>query len=355
MVKQKQPPPQPGKSFLIDAFSVLREMPVALLATDAAGTVQFANNRACKLFGYSAQDIVGLSIRQLVPNLSGRSSANTAKSENDGRRHDGTVFPARLYTKNVDTTEGSSFLVAVEDLSAEYEVARLKRQFVAMISHDLRTPLTAVALTVRLLSEGVYGTLQKEAAEKVDSMLPLLGGVDKLVEDLLLVEKLSSGTFHLEVGRVHLEDIMESSMLAVVDRAEDKGISLMFDNAFPRKVPVIADADRIVQVVINLLTNAIRYSRNTETIFIKSQLDDKVVRISVTDSGPGVPDHAKSDIFEPFKQVDAVRDTKSGGTGLGLAICKAIVEQHGGKIGVVTPPGGGSEFWFTLPVAESSG
>ena len=339
--------------WLADAASILQEMPVALVVTDPAGTVKYVNARACKTFGFKSSELLGLNVQQLIPTVVGQSALATVKSESQGRRKDGTIFPARLHMKSIGTSADPMSLLAVEDLTVEREAEHLRHQFLAMISHDLRSPISSVLGMVDLLGLGHFGELPGKANEALAFIVPVLRRVNKLITDLLLVEKLSSSTFQLSIVPTPIEDFIEPSMSSVSVDAEQRGITIRFDSPQIKDTHVLADCDRVVQVLINLLSNAVKYAPSDSIVSIRCELQDQFAKISVLDQGMGVPQHQQASIFEPYKQANPLADTASGGTGLGLAICKQLIEGHGGKIGVTSAEGQGSEFWFTLPAYEA--
>jgi signal transduction histidine kinase len=173
-----------------------------------------------------------------------------------------------------------------------------------------------------------------------------------LINDLLDLEKMESGMLELRIDKTDLSNILKRSVQAVAGFANHEGIKLVVDP--DAELELDADNDRMVQVVVNLLSNAIKFSPKGETISIDATNLDGFVRVNIRDKGRGVPEHLRESIFERFKQVELSDERKKGGSGLGLAICKAIVERHGGSIGVEPGEGGvGSTFWFTLPVVSS--
>jgi signal transduction histidine kinase len=227
------------------------------------------------------------------------------------------------------------------------EIERMKQEFVSMISHDLRTPLTSIQLFLGMLAKGKYGALNESGAKKADmadrNAVRLIG----LINDLLDVEKMESGQLTLARSIVTVGGIIERSVDSVRAVAEQKGIQIKVETL--EDLSVDADADRLVQVLVNLLGNAVKFSPDGAAITVKVAEVDSHVEISVIDFGRGIPEELKQTIFERFKQADASDATEKKGTGLGLAICKAIVEQHGGTIGVESELGKGSRFWFSLP------
>lgn len=216
--------------------------------------------------------------------------------------------------------------------------AEQRRSLMSMVAHDLRVPLMASRLTVEnMLQENS----QDQRARTLKQQMNRLIG---LVEDLLTVEKLEGERLDLNYDFIDVKAALDTALGDVAALANEKEISIQNDVA-SFKLP--ADFNRLVQVWANLLSNAIKYSPGGGRIVISSRAADGMLRLSVKDEGPGIPIDRQTNLFEKFYQVHAA--DQSQGFGLGLAICKLIVIAHGGKIGVISKPGNGSEFWFTLP------
>jgi PAS domain S-box-containing protein len=343
-------------NWLSDSSEVLDEIPVALIAADADQTISFANRRALKTFGYQANDLLGKKVHELLPGSGHQPTTPqnpgtiTVKSDEEGLRQDGARFPVRVHLRKIGTADLPITFLAIEDLTKERELERMKQEFFAMVSHDMRTPLSAVAGNVTLLTEGVFGTLPEQVAETLNKTDLMLKRLIKLINDLLLIEKLSSGTFEVDIKPTTANKFIEEALATVAHSADEHNVTFVFNTAHAKDVQVIADCDRIVQVLVNLMSNAIKFSRPGGTVYVKCAVELEFMRISVVDQGKGITLSQQMTIFEKFKQADSVADTKAGGIGLGLAISKSIIEQHGGSIGVISNEGAGSEFWFTLPL-----
>lgn len=236
-------------------------------------------------------------------------------------------------------------------VGAVLEAQQMRQTFVAMISHDLRTPLTNVQAYLALVSEGILGQvpdLVKAEAEKTERNVSRL---IRLINDLLVLEKMEAGKMQMNCKVVYLEDIFEKSVEAIEEFAKQHEVKLVVGET---NAEVYADPDRLVQVLINLASNAVKFSPRGESVEISAIETDNYVEVKVQDRGRGVPPEHREAIFEKYKQVKSEDQSKKGGTGLGLPICKLIVEQLGGSIGVESEEGKGSTFWFRLPSAVAS-
>jgi signal transduction histidine kinase len=228
------------------------------------------------------------------------------------------------------------------------EEARRKQEFMSMISHDLRGPLTSVSIALERMSDmepervdETFATMTRRCNNNVQRLV-------QLTHDLLDLDKLESGKLELQVDSVPVAYIAEMAMESVRDIAEQKGITLHSPDT---ELEMQADADRLVQVLVNLLGNALKFSPPKSTIEISAEEVENCIEISgVTDQGPGIPENEQAKVFDRFEQTSSAKTIKVKGTGLGLAICKELVQLHNGRIGVRTGANGGACFWFRIPV-----
>ncbi len=227
------------------------------------------------------------------------------------------------------------------------EAQRMRQTFVAMISHDLRTPLTAVQGYLTLVTMGAMGDVPEQALKGAAKAEANVDRLIRLINDLLFLEKMEAGKMQMTLKVVYLEDLIQKSVDAIEEFAKGHDVKLVFDET---NAEVNADPDRLIQVIINLASNAVKFSPKGETVEIKTIEESEFVEVQVIDKGRGVPAKYVDLIFEKYKQVKEEDQTKKGGTGLGLPICKMIVEQLGGSIGVRSEEGKGSTFWFRLPL-----
>jgi signal transduction histidine kinase len=230
------------------------------------------------------------------------------------------------------------------------EAARLKQEFVAMITHDLRTPLTSVRGSLSLLLGNAYGKVTDGAIKEIKSAESNVTRVISLINELLDVEKMEAGKMEMDFDTVPAAYILENSLDAVRGFADATGIRLQIPSS---DIHIYADGDRLTQVMINLLSNAVKFSPRGSIVIVTVERTPNYVEFKVIDQGPGIPRAYRSKIFERYRQVSSTRVPGQRGTGLGLNICKLIVEQHGGTIGFDTQEGRGSTFWFRIP-AEST-
>jgi signal transduction histidine kinase len=252
----------------------------------------------------------------------------------------------------IDQTFHEAAAALSESARKREQLEAIKKRFVAMVSHDLRTPLNAVTSTLELLAANAWGKLNEKGLAKVNMAEASLRQSINLINDLLDLEKMESGTMKIELSTFSLRSLLlqcAGAVLPLADRLSVR-ISLPQTDCFVR-----ADEMRLARVVVNLLGNSLKFSAPGSTIDVDFEPNDAGVTVSVRDRGPGVPEDQRQQIFEPFQQLDSNTGRAKEGSGLGLAICKAIVDAHGGTIGVESRAGGGSVFWFQLPEVVQAG
>jgi signal transduction histidine kinase len=221
-----------------------------------------------------------------------------------------------------------------------------------MISHDIRTPLTSVYGSIEYLDMGYGGELTDKGAAMTERALRNLERVLSMINSMLMIEQLESGMTDFVLVEANLPYLVDKSIESIQDLANKQDVRV---SSTVGAVEVIVDEQRTMQVLVNLLGNALKFSPEHSSIEISSLPHIDTVEIRVSDSGRGIPPDALEKIFDRFQQVEKSDATQRSGVGLGLAICKAIVQAQGGTIGVTSTPGKGSTFWFTVKkVAQQS-
>lgn len=340
---------------------IIESMPVGLLIIDDKGRIEMTNPATLEMFGYERTELLRKHIRMLfhepkedtTDEFMNKLFADSIGkiTERDGWRKKGDSFTMELSLKEYLAKEGRRFLAIMLDVTERHELERLKQEFLAMVSHDLRSPLTSIQAFLMMLNEGIYGDLTKKGQDKAQSADRSATRLLALVNDLLDLDKLESGRFQMEFSNIPISSVIDRSLDALRAIAEKQGI--VFETP-KTTAEVYADGDRLVQVLVNLLGNAVKYSPPGESVVISVAQSDGLVEVRVTDKGRGIPPQLRDAIFEKFKQVDAKDHKQKGGSGLGLAIAKALIEQQAGSIGVDSEEGIGSSFWFKVPVAQAN-
>ncbi|HEY9679846.1 MAG TPA: PAS domain-containing sensor histidine kinase [Drouetiella sp.] len=317
-------------------------------------------NQAVKnVWGYDDEELLGRSLLSLVDKDSVEHTRelleeivrtnSTAPFELRMQRKDRTPCDMS-WSAQWSESDQSLFCVA-HDVSERKRLERMKQEVVAMVSHDLRSPLTSIQAMFDLLEAGALGELNDRGAEKIQRSSASLARLISMINDLLDMEKLESGMFELTLQTVPFTTLAKHSLEGIQTSADQKKIHLEVAQS---TAPVYCDGDRIVRVLINFLSNAIKFSPTDSTIKIEVEDEEDFVKINVIDQGKGIPPDKLESVFERFKQVERADETTKGGSGLGLAICKAIIDAHQGTIGVESEIGKGSTFWIKLPKQKQS-
>lgn len=240
-------------------------------------------------------------------------------------------------------------IVMLRDVTELEQVNRMKSEFVATASHELKTPITSIGMSVGLLEERLQPVMDERDRQLIEAASEDVQRLRGLVDDLLDLSKIESGRMVMEFDTVPVELLFEKATQTLQQQAHKQSIDLRA--SVPDDLPAIkADANKITWVLNNLISNALRYTVTGGHIVLAAEAIGSAVHCSVTDDGAGIPYEYQSKIFDKFVQVDS--EQGQGGTGLGLAICREIIHAHGGRIWVDSTPGEGSTFTFTLPQAS---
>lgn len=268
-------------------------------------------------------------------------------------RKDGTRYPVRMQGVLVESMSGQSLLWSlVEDISERKKVERMKNEFISTVSHELRTPLTSIAGSLGLVVSGSLGDLPDHIHRMISIALRNSHQLKHLIDDLLDMEKLTSGQMVIRLERQPVSPAIEESIDSLETYAVDRAVSVTFDNNHPY-LAVCFDRHRLGQALNNLLSNAIKFSPENSQVRVATRVKNGRLHIQVIDNGPGVPDSFRPRIFQKFAQADSSNTRGKRGTGLGLAITREIMSQMGGRVGFESTEGQGATFWLELEAAPA--
>jgi two-component system, NtrC family, sensor histidine kinase KinB len=244
-------------------------------------------------------------------------------------------------------------LVVFHDISEERELEQLREDYTHMLVHDLRSPLTGILNGLAMVRRGLVGTINDAQAQSLDIAYNSGQAMLRMVNTLLDISKMEAGQMTLDRQPCSLYEVVDSALERVVPLAASSNINL--ENGLPSGLPLVEiDREKIIRVLQNLLDNALKFTPDRGTVRVAGDVNQPAhpgqVVLSVTDTGPGIPEQYRQRIFEKFGQI---KDRKVKGTGLGLTFCKLTVEAHTGEIWVESEEGKGSTFLFTLPLTSS--
>jgi PAS domain S-box-containing protein len=326
-----------------------------ILISDLQGGLTGANQRAEVFLGTTRDSLEGIPVEQLVTtdgkklgqDWNGLAAGEEIGGNGQVRHADGRMLPVEIHVRRVDIGRQPFLQWILRDVSERQALDELRADLTSMIFHDLRSPLGNVISSLEVLHASLPA--DDEALQSVLGIaLRSSRRLSRLVESLLDLGQLESGKAVLHKAPGTIGTIIVEAVEEILPVAEAKGHLLQFAFA-PGDLPQISmDADMIRRVMINLLENAIKYTRSGGRITISARPQGEQVLISVADNGPGIPAGEQQHIFDKFSRIQA--EGRPKGLGLGLAFCRLAVEAHNGRIWVESQEGQGSSFHFTLPV-----
>ena len=342
---------------------LLNSVADGICGLDPNGLVSFANPAAVNMLGAATSSLTGKAVHDLLHGCApagsqcgedcpllratGRLQLMATSGEDTLYRSDGSPFRVDYaLTPILDHGRLSGSVLSFRDISQRYALDRLKDEFISTVSHELRTPLTAIRGSLGLLSYGPLVELNDKAANLLRIAVANSDRLLRLINDILDLERMQSGRDRLIFKKVQLGQIVRQAIDCTALVADAAGVQLIQDSA---QVEIAADPDRLVQVLTNLISNAIKFSPRNSAVSVLMRPDLNGVTLSVVDAGRGIPADKLESIFGRFQQVDASDSRQKGGTGLGLAICRTIVHQHSGRIWAERNPVRGATFRVFLP------
>ncbi len=357
--------------------AILDSANVCIISTDTEGVIQIFNKAAQRMLGYTEEEVVGKATPALIHDpgeVAARAKALSkelecliepgfevfvAKSrrgqadENEWIyiRKDGSRFPVLLTVTVLRDPHGAitGFLGIGSDITERKKMERMKSEFVSTVSHELRTPLTSIRGALGLILGKASAGLSPKARQLLETANRNSERLTLLINDILDLEKIESGRLEFTFKPLDLAMLARQALAANEGYAQQHAVRLRLNEEAPH-APVWGDENRLLQVFANLLSNAIKYSpKGGEVVVSVQPVDTASFRVSVKDTGRGIPATFRDQIFGRFAQVDSSDTREKGGTGLGLSITKAIVERHDGRIDYHSREAVGTEFYFELP------
>jgi two-component system, NtrC family, sensor histidine kinase KinB len=336
-----------------------------LIMIDAFATILHVNKRMADLFGFDEAAGIGRPVTAMVHEDRVLALLHGPLDDSvppDDRRlsflqfeREGMALFFRPKITVLRTTDGGLYgvLLLMQDITQFKELDRLKSDFIATVSHEFRTPVTSINMSVDILDQQLLGPLTPKQRELVTAAKEDCFRLTKLARELLQLSKLESGRVQVRDEPLNIRDVVEASLRPLRIQFQEKKVTL--EASVPADLPtIVADEQQLSWVVTNLVTNALKYTEAGGSVTVRGSMEPGALRLEVHDTGVGIAREHLDRIFDKFVQVRNVAGTTPGSVGLGLAIAKEIVEMYGGRIWVESEVGQGSTFGFTLPTKRSS-
>ncbi len=337
-----------------------------IVTADSSGLIVYLNKSAEDMFEISANDAAGQPLTILMPPQfhsahtagfsnfikTGASKIIGRRVEITGRRKSGADFPLEISLAAWTANNKMYFTAHLRDITDRKRVERLKNEFVSTVSHEMRTPLTAIHGSLALVASGATGALPAQAAELVNVARDSSERLVRLTNDMLDLQKMETGKLAFDIRPLNVSELVRSASSSNESFVKQHG-AVLECKCPDEDLFVVGDADRVIQVLTNLISNAAKYSPSLGVVTVSIEVREKLIRFLVTDQGPGVPDDFRARMFEKFAQADSSDTRQKGGTGLGLSISRMLIERMDGYIGLASD-GPGTTFYFELPRARSS-
>lgn len=331
------------------AEAVINSLKEASIGIDKNGLILFANEEALQLLGLQANEMVGKPVDEIAKK---NDLLRFLLEEKDSLPFKVVVGNRENYftKESIDINQegNSSKLIVLRNITSFKELDVAKSNFIATISHELKTPLASSDFSLKLLSDTRVGELSREQKELVQQLKDDNQRMLRILGELLNLSQVETGKIQIEMVPVNPLGIVENALSAATNASRDKNITIT--TALQDPLPkILADAEKTGWVLTNFLINAIKHSPEGASILLQTQEADGTLRISVTDQGPGIAEEYHSRVFDRFFRVPG---SKTAGTGLGLSISKEFIEAQNGEIWLQSEIGVGSVFGFSLPVAS---
>ena len=347
----------------MQAKTILESSIDSIITIDEHGVILSFNHAAETLFGYSRDEVLGQNFKILVPdrhknihdenlsefNLGEYLPLSGKREELVGLHKRGQSLPIELSVTRTEFNHKIRYTGIITDITERKINEQLKRDFISTVSHELRTPLTSINGAVKLLKAQSGGIDHEQSAAMLDVTSRNIDRLSDLINDLLDFEKLDSSGMVYEKENININTLASTVIEQTRNLSEQAKILLVVNMECDNEI--IADFKRISQVLVNLISNAIKFSPEKSTVEVGCKTEGEMIKLYVKDSGEGIPDKFKLQIFERFTQADSTDNRQiQRGTGLGLAISKRMTEDMGGTIGFDSIEGQGSTFFVVFPI-----
>ena len=343
--------------------AIIETVVEGIITIDSKGTVETMNPAAERIFAYQGNEVIGNNINMLMPEpyhsqhdgyllnylTTGQQKIIGIGREVVGRRKDGSVFPMELAMSEMSIDGKPMFTGLVRNISERKAMEQMKNEFISTVSHELRTPLTSIQGSLGLVLGGATGELPEKSIKLLTIASNNCKRLVRLINDILDLEKFESGKMAFDIKPLEIMPLVTHAIESNQAYADEFGVTFVITHEQPGAI-VLADHDRLTQVLTNLLSNAAKFSHRGGQVEVAISNSEKRLRLSVTDYGTGIKEEFRGRIFKKFTQEDATNTRQKGGTGLGLSISKAIIEKMDGVIDFESEPDKKTTFFFELPL-----
>lgn len=316
-------------------------------------TIESCNPAVECIWGYSIEEILNKNLDVLVYHNCAKEDKKSCLSKNvtKGIKKSGEEFPVEIDVSEIVFENKKLILLVVRDITERKRIEKMKNEFVSTVSHELRTPLTSIKGSLGLVTSGALGAIPEKMSKLIDIADSNCMRLTNLINDILDLEKIKAGKYEFVYEEIEINSLIDQSITLNQSYADQFGMKIKVVKLAQESF-IKADRNRLIQVISNLFSNAVKFSKLGGEVIIMIECEDAQIKVSFIDNGIGIPDDAKHKIFQSFSQVDSSDTRSKGGTGLGLSICKLIVENMGGNIDFESVEKKGSTFFFTMPVIK---
>ena len=330
--------------------AVLESLVDGVITLDNNFIIKSINPAVTNIFGYSHVDIISRNIDFLIPSLKDFTKEIDAFSEKQGLHKNGQTLPLEIVFNKMIIDDAVMYTCIVRDITERKRIDKMKTEFVSNVSHELRTPLTSIRGALGLVTSGALDDLPEKANELLETATRNTDRLMHLINDILDMQKIEAGKLDFTFSLIDLLDVIEKSITDNINYTKQYNVDIQLGTV-SYDIIVKSDPLRLAQIMSNLLSNAAKFSDENTTIFIHMTKEDRFAKVSVVDTGEGIPEDYFDKIFTKFSQNDASSTREKGGTGLGLSISKQMIEVMGGKIDFTSTLGKGSTFNIYIPLS----
>lgn len=326
--------------------TLLSSIPLGLAIVDENGNIDATNTKLRQMFEYDSSELLQKPISNILSDIDLNSQASDGPVKLLGLYKSGKAFATEVTVHQIQNSNENLFFVYIKDISEQQKLDEYKMNLISMVSHDLRTPLTTMRNVLTSLDDDTYGDISSSGKEAIEWALISSNHMQSLLANILDAEKLESGTISIDPQKTSTGTIVKRVIKLCNQFARQSDITLeteITDDMFE------SDEERVIQIMTNLISNAIKFSKANSTVTIKAGLRGTKVQFEVIDTGPGIPEDAQQMIFERFGQMSSSGYAKKG-FGLGLFIAKTLAELQGGNISLESKLGQGSKFTLSIPM-----